>query len=531
MILIYVLFNRLLLFQALKKDCYNHYTAIYHLLLDRMRLHRSSFPIEKQSYHQRRPSTVADNALNHSKFLQQAQHAHAHHMQLAEPAQHLQLTDHHQSVNCMMSSDSACSVSAESGLEMDIDMPDPAPSKPPLARRHTLTAMTGIPGCEEGALSNFGGTSMDSGHGMGLPSEATSIESNLDLSDSKELLSLNPMYSNQGMYRQHYNQSEAGQTAQSHGSSSSERSAQRNTRSPINFREGRRASDGLVCQDVVAFKQKLREGMKAGGMLDIGCKQNQLAEDYGQENGGNSVTEEPPMKIPLGKRMSLPTSSIDLPPHRMLEIKKSIQLDRHLGISQDVSEMSPPFGALRCYETLTGTPLASTSLAPLAGPSQPFVHLATQPFGQLGSSVQQMSQQPSLQRQMHHNRMMQRKQASYKQQSAMYQQFQQMHIEQTSLVSATGGMSRGGKHPPITRQPSYKLALQQPIMPTSTFHNADTIPMLPWDPSDQNFLLQMAVTSSMTMTSSSQMTTMSNGIQQSLDSSNHLLMEHNQDVH
>ena len=41
------------------------------------------------------------------------------------------------------------------------------------------------------------------------------------------------------------------------------------TRSPVNFREGRRASDGLVAQGIIAFKQKLKESMRAQGMLEL----------------------------------------------------------------------------------------------------------------------------------------------------------------------------------------------------------------------------------------------------------------------
>lgn len=50
--------------QALSKDAYDHYTAIYYLLLDRLRHHRSSFPTDTQvDARRRRPSTIAEQAM------------------------------------------------------------------------------------------------------------------------------------------------------------------------------------------------------------------------------------------------------------------------------------------------------------------------------------------------------------------------------------------------------------------------------------------------------------------------------------
>ena len=41
------------------------------------------------------------------------------------------------------------------------------------------------------------------------------------------------------------------------------------TRSPVNFREGRRSSDGLVAQGLVAFQQRLYEKEMATGILQL----------------------------------------------------------------------------------------------------------------------------------------------------------------------------------------------------------------------------------------------------------------------
>ena len=56
-------------YQALRKDAYDHYTAMYYLLLDRLRHHRSSFPPDKcveASRCRRRPSTIAEQVMMHT---------------------------------------------------------------------------------------------------------------------------------------------------------------------------------------------------------------------------------------------------------------------------------------------------------------------------------------------------------------------------------------------------------------------------------------------------------------------------------
>lgn len=508
---------------------YDHYTAIYHLLLDRTRLHRSSYPLEKHAdpRHQRRPSTVADNALyNMSKYLQQSQFPqpniqhnqdsdnlgvhptiHSHYAPCVTQSNidytmsggHIPLTS---TPSYTPSIDTTYSTSAESGLEVDMETSDFSTpptleivgSKPPLARRHTLTGMTGIPSAEY-MLRSVGGPSIDSGHSMELPSESQSIESNLDSecvdfnsapgsSPFSNYTTKSHQFSNSFAHNQEgvHMTSSLGIRQHTNGEQSMQMDhygRQRQTnRSPVNFREGRRASDGIVCQDVIAFRQKLKDDMKAGGMLELRQEHNQLLESHsGEIDTSNSSLPhtEPAIKPPLGKRMSLPTNSIDLPPHRLLEIKKSIQIDSQLAGSQEVHEITHPFGPLRPYEPM--------QIHPFSNP-------------------------PSLQRQVHTRAL--RKQV-YKQQSALHQQFQQMHIEQNNLITAP--IPNFGRHPPLARQPSYKMAQQQTVMP-QVLHNSDMVAPLPWEPTaeNSNFLLQIANTCTLTTCTTSIMsssTTMS----------------------
>ncbi|PIK40648.1 putative serine/threonine-protein kinase SIK2 [Apostichopus japonicus] len=50
--------------EALRRDSYDHYTAIYYLLVERLKLHRCSFPVEgRVDLRNRRPSSVAEHAM------------------------------------------------------------------------------------------------------------------------------------------------------------------------------------------------------------------------------------------------------------------------------------------------------------------------------------------------------------------------------------------------------------------------------------------------------------------------------------
>ena len=189
------------------------------------------------------------------------------------------------------------------------------------------------------------------------------------------------------------------------------------TRSPVNFREGRRASDGLVAQGIIAFRQRLRECMRARGMVELRQEHHQLQTLFaschnnynvhnispppseGDENVSpplSSSSSHPPQtaspprpplhphrklsaphhgvrqwsldeagggamlssgggavgrRRPLMKRMSLPSESFDIQPHRLLALKQSLFLEQQLdrvgvspgaGSQEDVLPLAPP---------------------------------------------------------------------------------------------------------------------------------------------------------------------------------------------
>lgn len=52
------------LLQSLQNKSYNHFAAIYYLLVERLKAHRCSFPVEQRlDARQRRPSTIAEQTV------------------------------------------------------------------------------------------------------------------------------------------------------------------------------------------------------------------------------------------------------------------------------------------------------------------------------------------------------------------------------------------------------------------------------------------------------------------------------------
>ena len=197
------------------------------------------------------------------------------------------------------------------------------------------------------------------------------------------------------------------------------------TRSPVNFREGRRASDGLVAQGIIAFRQRLRECMRARGMVELrqehhqlqslfaSCSSSSSSSSNNNNNSSNvynispppsegdesnltsSPSSSPPLpspphpplhphrklsaphhsvrqwslddpsgatapsgggavgrRRPLMKRMSLPSESFDIQPHRLLALKQSLYLEQQLdrvvggspgaGSQEEALHLAPP---------------------------------------------------------------------------------------------------------------------------------------------------------------------------------------------
>ena len=122
------------------------------------------------------------------------------------------------------------------------------------------------------------------------------------------------------------------------------------SRSPVNFREGRRASDGLVTHGIIAFRQRLREGGKTRGVGELRREMETLASQYGSqltaEERQKLQEEHEQYQEALSQQdmcgaleaahesrqtLTPPTPHYDLPPRQLLAMKQSLQIERQLG--------------------------------------------------------------------------------------------------------------------------------------------------------------------------------------------------------
>lgn len=230
------------------------------------------------------------------------------------------------------------------------------------------------------------------------------------------------------------------------------------TQSPVSFREGRRASDGLMSQHVIAFRQRLKENMKTRGVAEIRKEmenlqtrfQNHLPEGqlrrlqeqhqaYQEMSLKQRSLEEnlQPLERPKlhTKRMSLP-GQMDLVPHKILALKQSRQLERQF---EPLSNSpSPVGGGVVGYSE--GSPAAGGVVAPTGGAPGGSVSgkppLGTPPY-------------PSLHKQLGLHRLQQKRQQfqkhgqSFSVTNQMYRQFQQMNLEQGEGSQATAQINTG----------------------------------------------------------------------------------------
>ncbi|CAE1319142.1 SIK2 [Acanthosepion pharaonis] len=204
---------------------------------------------------------------------------------------------------------------------------------------------------------------------------------------------------------------------------SADQSQDRNeTHSPVDFREGRRASDGQMTQGMIAFRQQLRDTTKAQGIVELRQEFQELASGSGPSKASAELSksrphrtyermkwrqwslEEAPTSKPrqVLKRMSLPTETTDLQPHRLLALKQSMQVEQQL----DQAGQSEPTAQLLLHPQTGGAAVAEYT--PGMNRSQFLVH--------------QMR--------------LQQKRQNFHKQCMLQHQFQQLHIDASGTAPA-----------------------------------------------------------------------------------------------
>uniref|UniRef100_A0A8C2WR49 non-specific serine/threonine protein kinase n=1 Tax=Cyclopterus lumpus TaxID=8103 RepID=A0A8C2WR49_CYCLU len=316
--------------ESLQNKSYNHFAAIYYLLVERLKAHRCSFPVDQRlDARQRRPSTIAEQTvvkpnsgsaqvgllpqgvrlLRSPAVPQTSSDAFTFPQTACLLEQNFLVEDvNTPKVNgCLLeplppstvlrkSSTSSPSNMMETSIDEGIETEEPdTDDEPPHLlsayqtarfgqRRHTLSEMTNQPGpSNQGKLfaighnPSMGSMDSDMGYDMG------SMQSDLGLLDDPPSLSeVVPANSSApGITTAPFLSARPANPAMAVLTS---QHRETHNRSPISFREGRRASDTSLTQGLVAFKQHLQNLARTKGILELN-KVQMLVEQMGSGEG------------------------------------------------------------------------------------------------------------------------------------------------------------------------------------------------------------------------------------------------------
>uniref|UniRef100_A0A8C5WPH7 non-specific serine/threonine protein kinase n=1 Tax=Laticauda laticaudata TaxID=8630 RepID=A0A8C5WPH7_LATLA len=295
--------------ESLQDKSYNHFAAIYYLLVERLKSHRSSFPIDQRlDSRQRRPSTIAEQtvakasvtpvnlhsqnvrlrrspglsptaeAFSFSRSVCQAETAFMEEERIDTPKLNGCLLDPVPPMmvrkGCQSLPTSMMETSIDEGIEAEGETEtDPAQAFAALQgsrsgkRRHTLAEVTNPllampgPGKVFSVDANQSLSSVDSEYNMGsIQRDLNFLE---DTSSLKEMVLANPPAPRMtppfiGLRPPN----PAMQALVAH-------KREAHNRSPVSFREGRRASDTSLTQGIVAFRQHLQNLARTKGILEL----------------------------------------------------------------------------------------------------------------------------------------------------------------------------------------------------------------------------------------------------------------------
>ncbi|KFW93931.1 Serine/threonine-protein kinase SIK2, partial [Phalacrocorax carbo] len=299
--------------ESLQNKSYNHFAAIYYLLVERLKSHRSSFPVEQRlDARQRRPSTIAEQTVAKAQAVVPSVNLHSQNARLLQspglpsasgaeafsfPPSSCQgetafmeeervetpkvngcLLDPVPPVvirkGCQSLPTSMMETSIDEGIETEGESEDdPAQAFAALQaarcgkRRHTLAEVTNqlvmMPGTGKvySLDENSSLGSIDSEYDMG--SIQRDIKFLEDTPSLKEMVLANqqaPRMTTPFIGLRPANPAMQALTSQKR---------ETHNRSPVSFREGRRASDTSLTQGIVAFRQHLQNLARTKGILEL----------------------------------------------------------------------------------------------------------------------------------------------------------------------------------------------------------------------------------------------------------------------
>uniref|UniRef100_A0A8C3TGC2 non-specific serine/threonine protein kinase n=1 Tax=Chelydra serpentina TaxID=8475 RepID=A0A8C3TGC2_CHESE len=255
--------------ESLQNKSYNHFAAIYYLLVERLKSHRSSFPVEQRlDARQRRPSTIAEQTVVNGCLL--------------DPLPPMVIRK-----GCQSLPTSMMETSIDEGIETEGESEDdPAQAFAALQatrcgkRRHTLAevtnqlvVMTGT-GKVYSLDENPSLGSIDSEYDMGsFQRDLNFLEDTPTLKEMVLASQPAPRMTPPFIGLRPANPAMQALTSQKR---------EAHNRSPVSFREGRRASDTSLTQGIVAFRQHLQNLARTKGILELN-KVQLLYEQMGSE--------------------------------------------------------------------------------------------------------------------------------------------------------------------------------------------------------------------------------------------------------
>ncbi|XP_014115335.1 PREDICTED: serine/threonine-protein kinase SIK2 isoform X2 [Pseudopodoces humilis] len=312
--------------ESLQNKSYNHFAAIYYLLVERLKSHRSSFPVEQRvDARQRRPSTIAEQTVAKAQAVVPSVNLHSQNPRLLQspglpsasgaetfsfPPSSCQgeaafmeeervetpkvngcLLDPVPPVGMRKGCQSLPSSMMETSIDEGIEAEGEAEEDPARAfaalqaarggkRRHTLAEVTNqlvmVPGSGKvySLDENSSLSSIDSEYDMG------SIQR--DLKFLGETPSLKEMVLSSQQAPRVASPFLGLRPANPAMQALSSQKREAHNRSPVSFREGRRASDTSLTQGIVAFRQHLQNLARAKGILELN-KVQLLYEQMGSE--------------------------------------------------------------------------------------------------------------------------------------------------------------------------------------------------------------------------------------------------------
>ncbi|XP_076833001.1 serine/threonine-protein kinase SIK2 [Brachyhypopomus gauderio] len=318
--------------ESLQNKSYNHFAAIYFLLVERLKAHRCSFPLEPNlDARQRRPSTIAEQTMAKSSGGAPQVGLHPQGVRLLRPPTMAPAPADSYAYPqspctpdpCLMeeevgtpvvegcmheplppvvlhkSSASSPSNMMETSIDEGIETEEPDAEDDPAhifnafrtarfgQRRHTLSEVTNQPGvpASSGKLFGLGHNpslgSVDSQYDMGsMHSDLSVMEDPPSLNEV--VLANTPVSRVTPPFTRPPNPTM--QALSSHRRDI-------HNRSPVSFREGRRASDTSLTQGLVAFRQHLQHLARTKGILEL----NKVYEQMGPEENPSLGPLGPPM--------------------------------------------------------------------------------------------------------------------------------------------------------------------------------------------------------------------------------------------